>query len=196
MPRKLNSLDEQSHPKALPQSLTRSETTSKNCRSQKPKRAYRGTLVSSTTTELHTSPLQNISFHELVKADKPIKITNEIIETFENINKALDNAWGLWLKQPLPNKQYVLKTDANFKNAGYALMIEENADEKLTSVKKTYAPIAFGPKTFSSSQIKMSIYDKEILAICFAFMEFSHILWGSTRPVIVITDHKSVTRFF
>ena len=47
-------------------------------------------------------------FHELVKADKPIKITNEIMQTFENINKALDNACGLWLKQPLPNKQYVL----------------------------------------------------------------------------------------
>ena len=104
-------------------------------------------------------------FHELVKADKPIKITNEIMQTFENINKALDNACGLWLKQPLPNKQYVLMTDANFKNAGYALMIEENADEKLTSVKKTYAPVAFGSKTFSPSQIKMSIYAKEFLAI-------------------------------
>ena len=135
-------------------------------------------------------------FHELVTADKPIKITHEIIATFEHINKALDNACGLWLKQPLPNKQYVLMTDANFKNAGYALMIEENADEKLTSVKKTYAPVAFGSKTFSSSQIKMSIYAKEFLAIYFAFMEYSHILWGSTKPVIVLTDNKSVTRFF
>ena len=118
------------------------------------------------------------------------------MQTFENINKALDNACGLWLKQPLPNKQYVLMTDANFKNAGYALMIEENADEKLTSVKKTYAPVAFGSKTFSPSQIKMSIYAKEFLAINFAFMEYSHILWGSTKPVIVLTDNKSVTRFF
>ena len=135
-------------------------------------------------------------FHELVKADNPIKITNEIMQTFENINKALDNACGLWLKQPLPNKQYVLMTDANFKNARYALMIEENGDEKLTSVKKTYAPVAFGSKTFSLSQIKMSIYAKEFLAIYFAFMEYSHILWGSTKPVIVLTDNKSVTRFF
>ena len=87
-------------------------------------------------------------------------------------------------------------TDANFKNAGYALMIEENADEKLTSVKKTYAPVAFGSKTFSPSQIKMSIYAKEFLAIYFAFMEYSHILWGSTKPVIVLTDNKSITRFF
>ena len=135
-------------------------------------------------------------FHELVKADKPIKITNEIMQTFEIINTALDKACGLWLKQQLPNKQYVLMTDANFKNAGYALMIEENADEKLTSVKKTYAPVAFGSKTFSPSQIKMLIYAKEFLAIYFAFMEYSHILWGSTKPVIVLTDNKSFTRFF
>ena len=27
-------------------------------------------------------------------------------------------------------------------------------------------------------------------------MEYSHILWGSTKPVIVLTDNKSVTRIF
>ena len=42
----------------------------------------------------------------------------------------------------------------------------------------------------------MSIYAKEFLAIYFAFMEYSHILWGSTKPIIVLTDNKSVTRFF
>ena len=57
-------------------------------------------------------------FHNLVKADKPIKVDNDNINTFNGINKALDNACGLWLKQPLPNKQYVLMSDANFKNAG------------------------------------------------------------------------------
>ena len=27
-------------------------------------------------------------------------------------------------------------------------------------------------------------------------MEYSHILWGSTKPIIVLTDNKSVPRFF
>ena len=135
-------------------------------------------------------------FHELIKTEKPIKITNEIMDCFSNINKSLDNACGLWLKQPMPNRQYILMTDANFKNAGYALMIEENPEEKISSVRKTYAPVAFGSKTFSSSQINLSIYSKEFLAIYFAFMEYSHILWESTKPVVVLTDNKSVTRFF
>ena len=62
-------------------------------------------------------------------------------------------------------------TEANFKNAGYALMVEENADEKTNVSKKTNASVAFGSKSFSSSQMKMSIYAKEFLAIYFAFIE-------------------------
>ena len=44
-------------------------------------------------------------FHELIKANKPIKYNNDIINAFNSINKALDLACGLWLKQSLPNKQ-------------------------------------------------------------------------------------------
>ena len=29
-----------------------------------------------------------------------------------------------------------------------------------------------------------------------AFLEFTHILWEATQPTIVLTDNKSVTRFF
>ena len=29
-----------------------------------------------------------------------------------------------------------------------------------------------------------------------AFLEFAHILWETTKPTIVLTDNKSVTRFF
>ena len=42
----------------------------------------------------------------------------------------------------------------------------------------------------------MSIYAKEFLAINKAFKEFGHIFWGATKPVIIMTDSKSVTRFF
>ena len=42
----------------------------------------------------------------------------------------------------------------------------------------------------------MSIYSKEFLAIYMAFLEFAHILWEATKPTIVLTDNKSVRRFF
>ena len=42
----------------------------------------------------------------------------------------------------------------------------------------------------------MSIYAKEFLAIFFAFKEFGHIFWGTLKLVIILTDNKSVNRFF
>ena len=87
-------------------------------------------------------------------------------------------------------------TNASFRSAGYALMIEDNPDQKIQSKRKTYAPVAFGSKVFSPAQLKMSIYSKEFLAIYNAFLEFAHILWETSKPAIVLTDNKSVTRYF
>ena len=100
------------------------------------------------------------------------------------------------LKQPLKDKQLIVMSDASFTAAGYAIMIEDDPQQKLQSKRKTYAPIAFGSKTFNSTQLKMSIYAKEFLAIFFAFSEFGHLMWGSTFPVIVFIDNRAVTRFF
>ena len=75
-------------------------------------------------------------------------------------------------------------------------MIEEENDKKLNSKKKTFAPVAFGSKTFSPAQPKMSIYCKELLAIYLASLEYCHILWDKTLPTLVMTDNRSVTRFF
>ena len=82
-------------------------------------------------------------------------------------------------------------TDASFGAAGYALLIEDDP-----SIRKSYAPVAFGSKPFTPAQIKMSIYAKEFLAIYFTFKEFGHIFWGAPKPVIILTDNKAVTRFF
>ena len=135
-------------------------------------------------------------FYKLLKTEVPINITSDLKETFESVNTALSNACELALKQPIPGKQLVLMTDASFRSAGYALMIEDNPDQKIQSKRKTYAPVAFGSKIFSPAQLKMSIYSKEFLAMYMAFLEFAHILWEATKPTIVLTDNKSVTRFF
>ena len=66
--------------------------------------------------------------------------------------------------------------NASFKSAGYALMIEDNPDQNIQSKRKTYGPVAFASKMFSTAQTKMSIYSKEVLEIYMAFPEFAHIL--------------------
>ena len=135
-------------------------------------------------------------FYKLLKTEVPINITSELKETFDSINKALSDACDLALKQPIRGTQFVLMTDASFRSAGYALMIEDNPDQKIQSKRKTYARVAFGSKIFSPAQLKMSIYSKEFLAIYMAFLEFAHILWEASKPTIILTDNKSVTRFF
>ena len=135
-------------------------------------------------------------FYKLLKTEVPINITSELKETFDSVNKALSDACQLALKQPIPGKQLVLMTDASFRSAGFALTIEDNPDQTVQSKRKTYAPVAFGSKILSPAQIKISLHSKELLAIYIAFLEFAHILWEATKPTIVLTDNKSVTRFF
>ena len=124
-----------------------------------------------------------IPFFQLLKTTDTktkIPITPDIIKEFNEINEALVRCCQLALRQPLPGKQLVLMTDASFQAACYAVLVEDDPNRKYTSTRKTYAPIAYGSKTYSPSQIKMSIYAKEFLAIYMAFKEFGHIFWGAT----------------
>ena len=135
-----------------------------------------------------------VPFFQLLKKYEKVLVATELVEQFNETNRDLDRRSQLALKQPLPNKQLVLMTDASFTAAGYAILTEDDPNQKFTSVKKSYAPIAYGSKTFTPSQLKMSTYAKELLAILYAFKEFGHIFWGTPKPVIILTDNKSVTK--
>ena len=91
-------------------------------------------------------------FYRLLNAGTPINITLELRDTVDSVNKALSDACEWTFKQPNPGKQLVLMTDASFRSARYALMIEDNLDQKLKSERKTYTPVAFGSK-FSPQRI-------------------------------------------
>ena len=124
-------------------------------------------------------------FYKLLKAELPINMTSELKENFDSVNKALSVACQLALKQPIPGKQLVLMTDASFRSAGYALMIEDNPDQKIRSKRKTYAHVAFGSKIFSPAQLKLSIYSKKFSAIYMAFLKFAHLVGDND------TDNRS-----
>ena len=123
--------------------------------------------------------------YKLLKAEVPIKITSDLKETFDSVNKALNDACLLALKQPICGKQLVLMTDASYRSAGYAFVFEDNTDQQIRSRRKTYAPAAFVSKILSRAQLKLSLYSKDFLAIFLAFFEFGHILWEASKPTIV-----------
>ena len=70
-------------------------------------------------------------FYNLLKTVVPITITSELKETFDSVKQALSDVCQLALKQPIRGTQLVLLTDASFRIAGYALMIEDNPDQKI-----------------------------------------------------------------
>ena len=123
-------------------------------------------------------------------------MTDELLDNYKAIKATLAEACELALKQPITGRQYVLLTDASFRASGYAPMIEEDKDRKLNSSKITFASVAFEAKMFSPAQLKMSIFCKEFLAIYHAFLEYSQLLWETTLPTHLMTDNRSVTRFF
>ena len=95
-----------------------------------------------------------------------------------------------------PNCQFVIICDASFYAAGFVLLIEEySIPNNLTS--KSYTPVAFGFLLFSPAQFKHLIYVNEFFFVHYAFETFEQYIWGvSNKPIFVLTDNKSVTRFF
>ena len=67
-------------------------------------------------------------------------------------------------------------TDPSFGAAGCAVLIEDDPNQQSTLIRKSrYALVAYGSKTFTTAQIKMSIHAKEFLAIHLAIKKFGRI---------------------
>ena len=136
-------------------------------------------------------------FFKLLPKNEKFIITNEHTNSIEILKRDLNQACQLSLKMAKPNCQFILECDASFYAAGYILLTEDYHDHSNQPTEKSYAPVAFGSHLFSPSQLKHSMYVKEFLSVYLAFETFEHYLWGvSNKPTIVLTDNKSVTKFF
>ena len=67
----------------------------------------------------------------MLKEEVPVDITWKLNNTFDSVNKAVTSACELALKQRNLGKHLVWMTDTGFKTAGYALMIEDNLNQKI-----------------------------------------------------------------
>ena len=132
----------------------------------------------------------------MLRKEKDIVLTDEHHKCIETLRKDLEQACQLALKLPKANAQYVILPDASFYAGGYVLLIANYATDQSGKQYKTYDPVSFGSKIFTPTYLKLSIYAKDFLAVHFAFDNFSHIFWGRTKLVLVLTDNNSLTRFF
>ena len=138
-----------------------------------------------------------LPFYQLLRSTNEFQLTDKHHETFEILKQDLKNACQMTLRLPIAEKQYIIMADASFYAAGYVLLVDDyTCDTNTKTSRKQYAPVSFGSKIFQPSQLKLSIYAKEFLAVHFALQTFAHIVWGIQNPILILTDNRALTRFF
>ena len=109
--------------------LKKSNNSSKNSNFRNPKKHSRYIL------NFYRNYIPRLSekltpFFKLPKQTSQFSIPDTILEVFKNLNQQLEQSCKLAPKQPIKNKQLILMTDASFTAAGYAIMIEDEPDQK------------------------------------------------------------------
>ena len=134
-------------------------------------------------------------WYKLLRKDVEFLLEDEHLKSFDNIKKDLLKATEITLRLAKPGQQYVILCDASCYSSAFVLMIEHYLEQKDGKKKQAYAPVSYGSQLFNASQLKMSTYCKEFLALYFALEFFSHFIWGAEKPVIILKDNKSLSFF-
>ena len=121
-----------------------------------------------------------LPFYKLLRKQNLFTITNDHHESLNTLKADLTRATDLTFRLAKPGLQYVILCDASFHGTGFVLMIEDYLVDQKGGTKKTYAPVSFGSRLFTTTQLKFSIYYKEFLALYFALDHFAHFIWGAT----------------
>ena len=137
-----------------------------------------------------------LPFNKLLRKDTEFIISHAHTEALEALKMDLINATNLTLRLPKPGLQYVSLCDASYHGTGFVLMIEDYLVDQKGQHKKSYAPVSFGSRLFNDTQLNISVYYKEFLALYFALDHFAHFLWGASKQILVLTDNRSLTQFF
>ena len=136
-------------------------------------------------------------WYKLLRKDVEFELQDDDhLKSFETIKKDLLQAMKTTLRLAKPGQQYVILCDASYYSSGFVLLTDDYLVEQDGKKKQAYAPVSFGSKLFNTSQLKISTFCKEFLALYFPQEHFSHFIWGAEKPVIVLTDNKSLTSFF
>ena len=134
--------------------------------------------------------------YKLLRKENVFTITNDHLESLNTLKADPTRATDLTLRLAKPGLQYVIFCDASFHGTGFVLMIEDYLIDRKGNTKKTYGPVDFGSRLFTTTQLKVSVYYNEFLALSFALDHFAHFIWDSTKPVLVLTENRSRTQFF
>src|SRR5277367_1522755 len=122
---------------------------------------------------------------ELTKKDKKFEWDDNCQTAFDLLKKKFTEEPVLLM--PDHSKPFQIEADASKVATGAVLtQLDSNGERH---------PVAFLSKTFSDTERKYEIYDRELLGIVRALKEWRHYIQGSGHTTIVYSDHKNLTYF-
>jgi hypothetical protein len=121
-----------------------------------------------------------------MKKDKKFEWTTDCQEAFDTIEKWFTEKPVFLM--PDQSNPFQIESDAVKVDTGMVLtQLDLNGD---------WHPIAFLSKTFSETERKYKIYNRELLGIIWVLKEWRHYIQGSGHTTIVYSDQKNLTYFW
>ena len=120
----------------------------------------------------------------LLRKDTPFKIDTNVEAAFSHLKTLFTSA--PLLRHFDPNLTITLETDASDYAIGAVLSQSDDTE--------TF-PVAFYSRKLTPAEQNYPIYDKEMLAIVAAVMEWRNYLEGSLHTFTILTDHKNLEYF-
>jgi len=98
------------------------------------------------------------------------------------------------LVRPNPDRQFELETDASQIGTGAILYQRDPPITKPDGTQKLgpRRPVGFHSQKFTQTEQNYPIYDREFLGVMRGLRCWSHLLKGTTIPVLVFTDHANL----
>jgi RNase H-like domain found in reverse transcriptase/Integrase zinc binding domain len=126
-----------------------------------------------------------LPLNNLLRKDAKFDWNDQCQEAFETLK-------GQFLQEPVlmmpdHSKPFQIESDASKYASGVVLtQMDINGDRH---------PVAFLSKTFTDTERRYEIYDRELLGIVRALKEWRHYIQGSGHTTLIHTDHWNLTYF-
>ena len=124
-----------------------------------------------------------------------LELTDEIKNAFAKLRDKLETTTVRKLRLAKPRLRYAILCHASYQSSGFIILIEDYVKNSHRVTGISYTPVSSQSKVFNTWQLKMQQFCKEFLALYFALRTFPQFIRRSEKPILTLTDKKSLTSF-
>jgi RNase H-like domain found in reverse transcriptase len=126
-----------------------------------------------------------LPLNNLLRKDTKFDWNDQCQEAFKTLKRRF--LQEPMLMMPDHSKPFQIKSDAS-KYASRAVLTQ-------TDINGDRHPVAFLSKTFTDTECRYEIYNRELLGIIQALKKWRHHIQGSGHATLIHTDHRNLTYF-